>query len=50
MIEIEIVVFKNGICVQIIKMEIDKWKNLKKEKGFIYKAYQIGFHSFVIGK
>lgn len=51
MLEIEVVKLDlNGVCVGIKKMSIDEWYNLKKQSGFIYRAYQLNFHSFVVGK
>ena len=51
MLEIEVVELDlNGVCVGIKKMTIDEWYKLKKQHGFIYGAYQLKFHSFVVGK
>lgn len=53
MIEIEVEVVKldlKGICVGIKQMSIHEWKSLKKQPNFIYRAYQLNYHSFVINK
>jgi hypothetical protein len=51
MLEIEVVELDlKGTCVAIKKMTIDEWKSMKKQPGFIYRAYQLKFHSFVVGK
>lgn len=28
------------------KMTFSEWKSIKRKKGFIYKAYQLGFSQF----
>ena len=51
MFEVEVVkIDLKGVCVAIKRMTIDEWYNLKKQPGFIYRAYQLNFHSFVVGK
>lgn len=51
MIEIEVIKLDlKGVCVAIKRMNIDDWYSLKKQTGFNYRAYQINFHSFVVGK
>jgi hypothetical protein len=50
MIEIDVVKLDlKGVCVGIKRMTIDEWKLLKKQPNFIYRAYQINYHSFVVG-
>jgi hypothetical protein len=50
MIEIDVVKLDlKGVCVGIKRMTINEWKSLKKQKNFIYRAYQINYHSFVVG-
>lgn len=52
MIEVEVVTIdiSDNKCVSIKKMGLDSWYNLSKEKGYIYFAFQIGFHSFKVEK
>jgi hypothetical protein len=50
MIELDIIKIDNkGVCVGIKRMTDNDWKNLKKQKGYIYRAFQIGYHQFKIG-
>jgi hypothetical protein len=50
MIEVEVVKLDmKGVCVEIKTMYLNDWKTLKKQPKFIYRAYQINFHSFIIG-
>lgn len=52
MIEVEVVKIdlKTLKCVAIKTMSVDDWRIFKKQSGFIYYAYQIGFHSFKVEK
>lgn len=50
MIELDIIkINQQGVCVGIKTMTIEEWKVLKKQKGFVYRAFQIGTHAFKIG-
>ena len=49
MIEIDIIkINQQGVCVGIKTMTLEEWKSLKKQKGFVYRAFQIGTHAFKI--
>jgi hypothetical protein len=49
MIELDIIkIDDKGVCVAIKRMTDNDWKNLKKQKGYIYRAFQIGYHQFKI--
>lgn len=52
MIELEVVKIdlKTNKCVGVKIMKTDDWRALKKQFGFAYYAYQIGFHSFKVEK
>ena len=51
MFEVEVVkIDLKGVCVAIKRMTIDDWYSLKKHPNFVYRAYKINFHSFVVGK
>ena len=50
MIELEIIKINNqGVGAGIKTMTIEEWKSLKKQKGFVYRSFQIGTHAFKIG-
>ena len=50
MIELDIIkINQQGVCVGIKTMTLDEWKVLKKQKGFVYRSFQIGLHAFKIG-
>ena len=50
MIELDIIkIDDKGVCVGIKRMTDDAWRNLKKQKGYVYRAVQIGVHQFKIG-
>lgn len=48
----------NETMIEVVGIKLDKvivkkmtfrdWLSLKKQKGWEYKAYQVGFHSFKI--
>ena len=44
---IEVVGIKSDKVI-VKKMTFGDWINLNKQKGWEYKAYQVGFHSFKI--
>jgi len=50
MLEIEVVAIcrKTSKCKGISKMTMDQFKVLKKNHAFIYRPFQLGFHSFKI--
>ena len=51
MIEVDVVKTNSkGVCVGIKRMTIDDWYSFKKKAGFNYRAYQLNFHSFFVGK
>ena len=51
MLEVDVIAINSkGICVAIKRMKLDEWYKLPKQKNFTYKAYEINFHSFVVGK
>ena len=50
MIELDIVkINQQGVCVGIKTMALEEWKVLKKQKGFVYRSFQIGTHAFKVG-
>lgn len=52
MIEVEVVKIdiETLKCVDKRIMKVDDWRKLKKQSGFLYYAYDIGFHSFKVEK
>jgi hypothetical protein len=48
--ELDVIKLKGTVCVDIKQMTLDQWKLFKGQIGFIYRAYQKGFHQFTIGK
>lgn len=44
-IEIEIIAIKGEICHKMI-MTLLNWKSFKRNRNYVYKAYQLGFSQY----
>ena len=50
MIELDIIKINNqGVCVGIKTITLEEWKSLKKQKGFVYRAFEKKYHGFIVG-